>query len=83
MRPSCARFCIAGPTNACKPDKPYPLNPNTFRMRTCDYVRIRMRGYVLYETALRALRERPAERFALRDCAHQDRMRAYVVLDSC
>ena len=37
---------------------------------------------VLYETALRALRERPAGRFASRDCAHQKRMRAYVVLNS-
>ena len=37
---------------------------------------------VLYETALRALRERPAGRFAFRGCAHQDRMRAYDVLIS-
>ena len=46
--------------------------------RMHDCVRIRVRGYVLYETALRALRERPAGRFAPRDRAHQDRMRAYV-----
>ncbi len=31
----------------------------------------------MHETVLRALRERPAERFASRGCAHQDRMRAY------
>ena len=37
---------------------------------------------VLYETALRALRERPAGRFASHGCAHQDRMRAYDVLNS-
>ena len=62
------------------------------RVRTCDFVHIRMRECacmimcvphmrnVLYETALRALRERPAGRFAPRDCAHQNRMRAY---DAC
>ena len=60
------------------------------RVRTCDFVHIRMRECacmimcvphmrnVLYETALRALRERPAGRFAFRGCAHQGRMRAYV-----
>ena len=64
------------------------------RVRTCDFVHIRMRECacmimcvphmrnVLYETALRALRERPAGRFASRGCAHQGRMRAYVVFNS-
>ncbi len=61
------------------------------RVRTCDFVHIRMRECacmimcvphmrnVLYETALRALRERPAGRFASRGCAHQDRMRTYGI----
>ena len=62
------------------------------RIRTFDFVRIRghaLFDYVrsayaerLYETALRALRERPAGRFAPRGCAHQGRMRAYDVLNS-